>query len=234
MSRTGTVAGSFAHEPEPRLMGHPDDFQEIGVREGELVRIASRRGAVVVRAAADADLQPGLVFLAMHWGGRFLGGHGVNALTIAALDPVSRQPELKHCAVRVEAAALPWRLVASSPSANVAQLVQQLEPAMSAVPHALRTLDKAGVRLSLAAPKPPAEDVLKRIYLAFKDGSVDVGDAARAALRGRTLCNCFDVAEADIVAALAAGATLARLQKDLKCGTSCGSCVPELRRLVAA
>jgi assimilatory nitrate reductase catalytic subunit len=233
MSRTGTIAGSFAHEPEPRLMVHPEDFQKLGVREGELARIASRRGQVVVRAVADADLQPGMVFLAMHWGGRFLGGQGVNALTIAALDPVSRQPELKHCAVRIEPAALPWRLVASSPSGNFAQLMRQLEPAMGAVPYALRTLDRTGVRLSLAAPKPPAEDLLRRIYLAFKDGSVDLGDAARAAVRGRTLCNCFDVAEADVVAAIAAGATLAKVQKDLKCGTNCGSCVPELRRLVA-
>jgi assimilatory nitrate reductase catalytic subunit len=231
MSRTGTIASSFAHEPEPRLMVHPEDLNRLGT--GGLVRITSRRGDLVVRAAADEDLLRGTVFLAMHWGGRFLGGEGVNALTLGALDPVSRQPELKHCAVRVEAAELPWRLLASSPSANAAQFMRQLEPAMGAVPYALRTLDRAGVRLSLAAPKPPAEDVLKRIYLAFKDGSVDVGDAARAAVRGRTLCNCFDVAEADIVSAIAAGATLAKVQKDLKCGTNCGSCVPELRRLVA-
>ncbi|HZN64410.1 MAG TPA: molybdopterin-dependent oxidoreductase, partial [Tepidisphaeraceae bacterium] len=230
MSRTGTIAGSFGHEPEPRLMAHPDDLKRLGI--DDLVRVRSRRGEVVVRAAPDANLPPGTVFLAMHWGGRFLGGHGVNALTVAALDPVSRQPELKHCAVRIEAAALPWRLVASSTSGDAAQFMQQLEPAMGAVPYALRTLDRAGIRLSLAAQKPPAEALLKRIYLAFKDGSVDVGDAARAALRGRTLCNCFDVAEVEIVSAVAAGATLARLQTDLKCGTGCGSCVPELRRLV--
>jgi len=127
---------------------------------------------------------------------------------------------------------LPWRLVASSPSANAARLMAQLEPAMGAVPYALRTLDKGGVRLALAADNAPAEALLKKIYLAFKDGSVDVGDAARAAPRGRTLCNCFEVAEVEIVSAVAAGATLARLQTDLKCGTGCGSCVPELRRLV--
>jgi len=234
MSRTGTIAGSFAHEPEPRLMIHPEDFQKLGVREDDLVRIASRRGGIVVRAAADADLQPGMVFLAMHWGGRFLGGQGVNALTIGALDPVSRQPELKHCAVRVEAAALPWRLLASSPSGNAAQFMQQLEPLMSAVPYALRTLDRVGIRLSLAAQNSPPETLLKKIYLAFKDGSVDVGDAARAAVRGRTLCNCFDVAESEIDAFAAASKSLAELQAKLRCGTSCGSCLPELKRKLAA
>ncbi|MFL5520460.1 MAG: molybdopterin dinucleotide binding domain-containing protein, partial [Gemmatimonadales bacterium] len=234
MSRTGTIAGAFAHEPEPRLMMHAEDLAQLGVKAGELVKVESRRGQAFVQEAADPDVRRGTVFLAMHWGGRFLGGHGVNALTIGALDPVSRQPELKHCAVRIEAAALPWRLVACSPSADAARFMRQLEPAMSAVPYALRTLDRAGVRLSLAAPKPPAEDVLKRIYLAFKDGSVDVGDAARAALRGRTLCSCFDVSESEIDAFAAASKSLAELQARLRCGTSCGSCLPELRRKLAA
>ena len=50
----------------------------------------------------------------------------------------------------------------------------------------------------------------------------------------RAVCACFKVAESSIRSAVAAGANLAKLQKDLKCGTNCGSCVPELRRLAAA
>ncbi|MHB8760154.1 MAG: (2Fe-2S)-binding protein, partial [Thiobacillus sp.] len=55
-------------------------------------------------------------------------------------------------------------------------------------------------------------------------------------VRGRVICNCFDVAEAEIVAAAAAGAgaDLGALQSALKCGTECGSCLPELKRLLAA
>lgn len=49
---------------------------------------------------------------------------------------------------------------------------------------------------------------------------------------GRTVCNCFGVSEAAIREAVAAGADLERLQADLRCGTSCGSCLPALRRLV--
>lgn len=52
--------------------------------------------------------------------------------------------------------------------------------------------------------------------------------------RGRIVCNCLNVAEPDIVAAIAGGADLATLQDALKCGTECGSCVPELKRLIAA
>jgi assimilatory nitrate reductase catalytic subunit len=49
--------------------------------------------------------------------------------------------------------------------------------------------------------------------------------------RGRIVCNCFDVAEAEIVADYRAGCDLAALQEKRKCGTSCGSCLPELKRL---
>ena len=53
--------------------------------------------------------------------------------------------------------------------------------------------------------------------------------------RGRIVCNCLDVSELEIQAVITeGGATLESLQGRLKCGTECGSCVPELRRLVAA
>jgi assimilatory nitrate reductase catalytic subunit len=52
--------------------------------------------------------------------------------------------------------------------------------------------------------------------------------------RGRTVCNCFDVAESDIDAFLSTSNSMQALQASLKCGTSCGSCLPELRRRVAA
>ena len=55
--------------------------------------------------------------------------------------------------------------------------------------------------------------------------------AMLATLRGRVVCNCLDVAELEIRQRLGAGATLEQLQTELKCGTSCGSCLPELRRM---
>jgi bacterioferritin-associated ferredoxin len=158
-----------------------------------------------------------MMFAPMHWGARFLGGEGrrgVNELTLGALDPVSRQPELKHCAVNVERAKLPWRFVASGGAADVASLMKRLDPFMLAVPYAVRTLvgrERPGVRLQLAAEIVPDEDTG----------------------RGRTICNCFDVAEDEIDAFLARSNSLAELQARLKCGTSCGSCLPEVRRRIA-
>ena len=56
---------------------------------------------------------------------------------------------------------------------------------------------------------------------------------AAGASRGRIVCNCFDVSEAEIRAAVGRGADLPALQRTLKCGTNCGSCVPEVRSLCA-
>ncbi|MBA3695499.1 MAG: molybdopterin-dependent oxidoreductase [Methylotenera sp.] len=50
--------------------------------------------------------------------------------------------------------------------------------------------------------------------------------------RGKIVCNCLDVAENDIIDTIQLGADLITLQNKLKCGTECGSCVPELKRLV--
>jgi assimilatory nitrate reductase catalytic subunit len=52
--------------------------------------------------------------------------------------------------------------------------------------------------------------------------------------RGRTVCVCHGVGEAEIATRFAAGAALAEVQAALKCGTGCGSCLPEVRRMQAA
>lgn len=49
------------------------------------------------KAHVTADIRPDTVFAPFHWGGR----QAANRLTIAALDPISRMPEFKVCAVRI-------------------------------------------------------------------------------------------------------------------------------------
>jgi assimilatory nitrate reductase catalytic subunit len=60
------------------------------------------------------------------------------------------------------------------------------------------------------------------------------GEGSQAHAGGRAVCACFGVSEQAIRAAFGAGATLSDLQAELKCGTNCGSCLPELRRLLPA
>ncbi len=78
---------------------HPRDAARLGVKDGDAVRIASRRGAEVFPARIAEGARPGVVFVQMHDPDRMC-----NRITIDAVDPVSRQPEFKICAVRASRA----------------------------------------------------------------------------------------------------------------------------------
>jgi assimilatory nitrate reductase catalytic subunit len=113
-SRTGTLGRLFAHEPEPAVDLHPQDMVLRGWPDGSLLQVQSRRGRLVLPARASAAVAPGQAFVAMHWGPEALAGQGVNALMPAVVCPQSKQPELKHAAVQLSPADLPWRLVAAA------------------------------------------------------------------------------------------------------------------------
>jgi assimilatory nitrate reductase catalytic subunit len=74
---------------------HPDLAFELNVENGEIVRVATRRGAVEVPARIVDSIRSDTLFLPFHW-------PGVNALTNAALDPTSKMPEYKICAAKLE------------------------------------------------------------------------------------------------------------------------------------
>jgi assimilatory nitrate reductase catalytic subunit len=83
-------------QPEPLLQMHPRLAAQLGVAEGEHVLVESRRGSVSFGARLSADIRADTLFAPFHWGGR----QAANLLTIPALDPLSRMPEFKVCAVR--------------------------------------------------------------------------------------------------------------------------------------
>ncbi len=78
---------------------HPADVERLGVADGELVKVTSRRGEIEIAAKVTDRVAPGEVFLAFHY-----REAPANRLTIAALDPVAKIPELKVCAVKIEPA----------------------------------------------------------------------------------------------------------------------------------
>jgi ferredoxin-nitrate reductase len=104
MTRTAKSAGLLAGEPEPFLELHADDALTAGVVDGELVRVRSRRGQAVLRARVSGVVPRGTAFAPFHWGALHLrAGHGaLNAVVASAIDPISKQAELKASAVRVE------------------------------------------------------------------------------------------------------------------------------------
>ncbi|WP_106401528.1 molybdopterin oxidoreductase family protein [Actinocorallia populi] len=99
-AQTRRVKQLVEASPEPFVELHPDLAERLGVEPGSLVRVSSRRGVSVARARLTDTIREDTVFMPFHWGGE----GRANTLTNPALDPVSRMPEFKVCAVRVEPA----------------------------------------------------------------------------------------------------------------------------------
>ncbi|WP_207425548.1 nitrate reductase [Pedobacter sp. SYSU D00535] len=103
MSKTGKVNKLKQHISQAFIEIHPEDAERLGLKEGEIAVVKSRRGDVRVRAKVSATIKPGVVFLPMHWG-KILGSdlNRANNVTSALLDPLSKEPDFKYCAVSVE------------------------------------------------------------------------------------------------------------------------------------
>ncbi|HXB06273.1 MAG TPA: molybdopterin-dependent oxidoreductase [Puia sp.] len=103
MTKTGKVAKLRQHIPQAFLEMHPADAPALHLKEGDIALVASRRGEVRVPVRLTDSVKQGAVFLPMHWG-RTLGSdlNRANNLTHNLVDPVSKEPDLKFCAVRVE------------------------------------------------------------------------------------------------------------------------------------
>ena len=296
MSRTGTAAQLFGHVSEAVLSLHPDELRRHRLQPGDLISLKSRRGAVIMPVSSDDSVRPGQAFLPMHWGDRFLKG-GVNTLTLPAFDPLSKQPELKHSAVRLEPVQLPWQLFALI-EGNVQQKFETLRPlceAFSYVSFSLTGRERPALLIRAASASAPDPQLLHDIdhalgldegpVLAYDDPRrcigkrvrIDNGRITAIRLAGETLakhwlqnlwqegradehlrrwllaplsappgngdtpaagnkivCNCKNVSQGAISAGIDQGLDLQGLKNTLGCGTQCGSCVPEIKRLLAA
>ncbi|MFT5644673.1 MAG: assimilatory nitrate reductase catalytic subunit, partial [Janthinobacterium sp.] len=324
MTRSATVANAFSHAAEAAVVLERADMNRLLLQEGDLVHVTSRRGTQILPAQAGADMRPSQAFIAMHWGQEYLSGrasHGVNGLTQCAFDPSSKQPELKHAAVKILKADLPWRFLVFGWVDAALALQAQLRPYMAKFAYASCTLfgsgasvshqtgqadpvpgagpsqGKVGVLLRAADDYPADPTLLGEIEALFGISGAQVlryddsrrgnarhilvqdGKLAAVALagdigagswlkqtladespvapfgrlllspsniapqgftpRGKVVCSCFNVAQTEIAETLllmetmSEPETLATLQSRLKCGTNCGSCVPELKQMVA-
>ena len=98
--QTRRVAELDAAEPGGFVELHADTAQGLGIGAGDAVRLTTRRGSIDLPARVSRDIRMDTVFVTFHWAGRARA----NLLTKAALDPVSRIPEFKACAVHVQRA----------------------------------------------------------------------------------------------------------------------------------
>jgi assimilatory nitrate reductase catalytic subunit len=102
-TQTRRIGPLVDHCPEPFVELHPHMAEQYGVAEGDWVTVESRRGACTVRARVVRSIRPDTVFIPYHWA----GPRSANQLTIAAQDPISKIPEYKVCAVRIQKATSP-------------------------------------------------------------------------------------------------------------------------------
>jgi formate dehydrogenase major subunit len=100
-SMTGNCSALQTLADEPGYVQvHPDNAAKLGLQDQQLAWVASRRGKVIARVAVNERVNAGTVYMTYQW---WIGA--CNELTIEHLDPISKTPEYKHCAVRVEAIA---------------------------------------------------------------------------------------------------------------------------------
>ncbi|GAA6129724.1 nitrate reductase [Halopseudomonas sabulinigri] len=295
MSRTGTAAQLFGHVEQALLSLHPDELRRRNLNEGDLVRVSSRRGELILPVESDAQISPGQAFLPMHWGDRFLKGLGSNVLTQPAFDPLSKQPELKQSSINIAHAELPWELFILA-EGRVQERFEAIRPLCESLDYlgmGLIGRDRPALLIRAAAATPPDTALLAQIdtligldngpVLRYDDAGRAIGKrvkiedgritavrltgetAARNWLRGvwqsgeadaelrrwflapvsappggasnqqdKTLCNCMNVSQSQICAGIERGLNLDGLKQELGCGTQCGSCVPEIKRLISS
>jgi formate dehydrogenase major subunit len=94
--------------PEPFAEIHPEDAATLGISDGDSVRVASRRGSVIVPARVTSRVGRGSVFIPFHF-----REAAANLLTNDALDPTAKIPEYKYCAVLLERVGTPSSAAAS-------------------------------------------------------------------------------------------------------------------------
>tara|TARA_R110000868_G_scaffold45431_13_gene150844 strand:+ start:7672 stop:10377 length:2706 start_codon:yes stop_codon:yes gene_type:complete len=293
MSRTGTAAQLFGHVEQALLSLHPDELSSRNLNDGDLVRVKSRRGELILPVYSDEQIRPEQAFLPMHWGDRFLKGLGCNVLTQPAFDPISKQPELKQSSINIRRAELPWELFILA-EGKVQERFEAIRPLCESLDYlgmGLTGRERPALLIRAASAHAPDVALLEQIdalvgldsgpVLSYDDPQRAIGKrvkiedgritairltgetAARNWLRSvwqsgeadadlrrwflapistppggssnqvdKTLCNCMNVSQNQICAGIERGLNLDGLKQELGCGTQCGSCVPEIKRLL--
>ncbi|MDP9170914.1 MAG: nitrite reductase, partial [Acidobacteriota bacterium] len=97
-TQTRRVAALMPSAPEAFVQIHPSMAATYGIKDGDPVSLITRRGKAEVKAQLTPAIRRDTLFVPFHFGraGR------ANLLTNPALDPISKMPEFKVCAVRIE------------------------------------------------------------------------------------------------------------------------------------
>jgi assimilatory nitrate reductase catalytic subunit len=97
-TQTRRIGALVRQYPEPLCEMHPRLAEKLGIADGDLITVTSRRGAMTLPAHVVSTIRPDTVFIPYHWP----GAKAANQLTNRALDPLSRMPEFKVAVVHIE------------------------------------------------------------------------------------------------------------------------------------
>ena len=100
-TRTGRIEKTAKMHPNPFIEIHPRDASEMGIEEGDWVEVISARGTAKFPAKVTKAIAPKTVFIPMHWGSLWAKEAEANNLTHPQSCPISLEPELKACAVKI-------------------------------------------------------------------------------------------------------------------------------------
>ncbi|WP_460045301.1 molybdopterin-dependent oxidoreductase [Pseudomonas sp. S2_H01] len=99
LTKTGKIPTLNTLNPGPFVEIHPTDATALGIRDKDAVEVRSVRGHAVLPAVVTDRVRPGNCFAPFHWNDAYGEHLAINAVTSDAVDPVSKQPEFKFCAV---------------------------------------------------------------------------------------------------------------------------------------
>jgi len=102
MTRSGKSQRLATHTQEPFAEIHQQDAARFEINDGELARVNSTLGSIIVRAKVSETQQPNSLFIPIHWNSQFASAARIGALINAVTDPISGQPESKHSPVHIE------------------------------------------------------------------------------------------------------------------------------------
>jgi assimilatory nitrate reductase catalytic subunit len=284
MTRSGKSPRLATHTQEPFADLNPLDAQRLQIDGNTLVKVISEKGEVIVRARLNNDQQPGSLFVPIHWNDQFSRNAQVGSVIQAITDPLSGQPEYKHCPVTIEPYRAHWygfllsrrELKLTEPGywsksrgqglwrypiagKNVpedwAQRARQLlcsaendvgwieyfDPASQCYRAARLVHGQLESCLYIGPDHQlPAHDWLEPLF-----ANVELTEQQRIALlsgrpavagedAGATVCACFGVGKNTLLNAIREQGldSIGAIGVQLKAGTNCGSCIPELKGLL--
>ncbi|MDT8399931.1 MAG: molybdopterin-dependent oxidoreductase, partial [Pseudomonadales bacterium] len=283
MTRSARSPRLLQHIDAPYVALHPQDARQVGVGDGDLLRVHNDQGGLVLQVKLDDAQRRNEVFVPIHWNDQFSSHGRVNRLLAARTDPWSGQPESKFARVALSPVettcwvhltcrsavdvsqfdywvAVPtaqgWRYqlaLTRDGQHGAAEPLQWLSAWLQALSQTYQKIEfihsarsdyralfytEAGIQLGVFARPgrehlPAARQMEELLQQPVDSQSWRLLNGPQARHDDRLVCSCHQVAEGAITGAIRAGAdNQEELGRRLRCGTQCGSCIPELKQLI--